>query len=217
MGDLDATTGTYGPAAINGRAQGTDTTNRFAYQIAIPPGVAVGSILTSTATLGGQTSEFGGNVTVTTGPSLLNLKSVAVETDPINGASNPKSIPGAIQLYTVRITNQGGGAVDSGTLMLTDAIPDNTMLYLLDAAGPGSGPIAFVDGAPTSGLTYTFAGLANSGDHLEFSSDNGVSWTHAPTPDANGCDAAVTHIRVRPQGAMAAGGSFEVRFRVRVE
>ena len=63
--DLDATTGSYGPAAINGIAQGTDTTNRFRFVIPLPGGVGVGSVLTSTATLAGSTSEFSGNVTVT--------------------------------------------------------------------------------------------------------------------------------------------------------
>src|SRR6201999_1715922 len=59
--DLSATTGTYGPAAINGLLQGTDTTNRFAFRMAIPASVSIGSGLTSTATLGGATSEVGGN------------------------------------------------------------------------------------------------------------------------------------------------------------
>ena len=105
--DLNATTGTYGPAAINGLLQGTDTTNRFAFRMAIPGGVSIGSVLTSTATLGGQTSEFGGNVTVTSGPTLTHLKSVAVLSDPLNNTTNPKSIPGAMQVYTLRITNSG--------------------------------------------------------------------------------------------------------------
>ncbi len=62
--DLDATTGTYGPAAINGIAQGTDTTNKFKFVIAIPSGVSAGTVLTATATVSGATSEFSGNVTV---------------------------------------------------------------------------------------------------------------------------------------------------------
>jgi uncharacterized repeat protein (TIGR01451 family) len=62
--DLDATTGTYGPGAINGIAQGKDTTNRFKFVIAVPSGVSIGTVLTSTATLAGATSEFSGNVTV---------------------------------------------------------------------------------------------------------------------------------------------------------
>ena len=34
--DLDTTTGIYGPANINGLAQGTDNTNRFSFRIAAP-------------------------------------------------------------------------------------------------------------------------------------------------------------------------------------
>ena len=62
--DLDSTTGTYGPGAINGISQGTDTTNRFKFVIPTPSGVGVGTVLTATATLSGATSEFSGNVTV---------------------------------------------------------------------------------------------------------------------------------------------------------
>ena len=66
--DDDATTGTYGPGSINGLDQGTDTTNRFSFVIPIaslPETVAVGTMLTATATdASGNTSEFSGNVTV---------------------------------------------------------------------------------------------------------------------------------------------------------
>ena len=64
--DLDATTGTYGPGPINGLQQGTDTTNRFRFTIPTPAGVALGTLLTATATDEfNSTSEFSGNVTVT--------------------------------------------------------------------------------------------------------------------------------------------------------
>lgn len=68
--DLDSTTGTYGPGAINGIAQGTDTTNKFKFVIAIPAGVSAGSVLTATATVIGATSEFSGNVTVSGAASI---------------------------------------------------------------------------------------------------------------------------------------------------
>jgi parallel beta-helix repeat protein len=138
--DLNATAGSYGPAAINGLLQGTDTTNRFAFRMAIPSGVSIGSVLTSTGTLGGQTSELGGNVTVTSGPNLTYLKSVAVFSDPLNNTTNPKSIPGAMQVYTLRVTNQGTGSVDSNTVALVDAIPANTALFVQDLGVAGSGP-----------------------------------------------------------------------------
>jgi parallel beta-helix repeat protein len=219
--DVNATTGTYGPAAINGLLQGTDTTNRFAFRMAIPGGVSIGSVLTSTATLGGQTSEFGGNVTVTSGPTLTYLKSVAVLSDPLNNTTNPKSIPGAMQVFTLRITNQGTGSVDNNTVAIVDAVPTNTALFVQDLGAAGSGPVAFTNGAPTSALTYTFSGLGNAADDLEFSNNGGTSWAYTPVANANGCDPAVTHIRVRPKGTMAAASGagnpfFEVRFRVRV-
>jgi len=219
--DLNATTGTYGPAAINGVLQGTDTTNRFAFRMAIPGGVSIGSVLTSTATLSGQTSEFGGNVTVTSGPTLTYLKSVGVLSDPLNNTTNPKSIPGALQVYTLRVTNQGSGSVDSNTVAIVDAVPANTALFVQDLGVAGSGPVAFTNGAPTSALTYTFSGLGNAGDDVEFSNNGGTLWTYTPVANASGCDPAVTHIRVRPKGTMAgASGAgnpfFEVRFRVRV-
>ena len=121
----------------------------------------------------------------------------------------------------MRITNQGSGAVDNNSLAVVDAVPSNTAFYVLDSGAAGSGPIAFVNGTPSSSLTYTYAALTSPADDLEFSNDGGVSWTYQPTPDANGCDPAITHIRVRPQGSMAAAGGsgnpwFELRFRVRV-
>ena len=102
-----------------------------------------------------------------------------------------------------------------------DAIPANTILYVLDAGTPGSGPVELINGTPASALTYTFSGLANGADNIDSSNNGGTTWTYVPTPDANGCDPAVTHIRVRPQGTMAGSGVggnpyFEVRFRVRV-
>ncbi|MEL6823205.1 MAG: right-handed parallel beta-helix repeat-containing protein, partial [Calditrichota bacterium] len=63
--DTDATTDTYGPAAINGILQGTDNTNRYEFSIAVPAGISIGTILTATATDGSNnTSEFSGVVTV---------------------------------------------------------------------------------------------------------------------------------------------------------
>ena len=220
-GDLANSTGSYGPAAINGLAQGSDTTNRFSFSIPLPSGVSTGIVLTSTATLGGQTSEFGGNVVVSSGPSLTHLKSVTVVSDPFNGGLNPKSIPGAVQLYAVRVSNQGSGPVDPDSLVVTDTIPANTAMMLTDAGASGSGPIAFVQGSPSSGLSFTFDSFASTVDDVEFSNDGANTWSYTPTPNADGYDASVTHVRVHLRGAMSANSgtgepSFELRWRVRV-
>ena len=59
----------------------------------------------------------------------------------------------------------------------------------------------------------SFSSLANAADDLEFSNNGGASWTYAPTADANGVDATVTHIRVRPKGSMVPGSSFTINLR----
>jgi hypothetical protein len=216
--DLNAATGPYGPGNINGLAQGTDTTNQFTFRVVIPSGVAIGSRLTSTASSAGETSEFGGNVVVTGGPSLTFLKSVQVFSDPVNGTINPKSIPGSVQLYTLRIANQGGGTLDNNSVSVGDAIAANTKLFVGNVGGPGSGPIAFTNGSPSSGLSWTFTALNSVTDDIEFSNDGGVTWGYSPTADIDGCDSTVTHIRMSPKGTMpgTSGGDpyFELRFRV---
>jgi len=217
--DLDAAIGTYGPANINGLAQGTDSTNRFSFRITAP-GVAIGTRLTSTATISGETSEFGGNVLVTGGPTLLVAKTVAPTSDPINATTNPKSIPGSVQLYNVRVTNQGGGPVDNNAVAIVDSVPANTRMFVGNLGAPGSGPIAFVQGSPSSTLTFTYTALNSTTDDVDFSNDNGATWTYVPVPDANGYDAAVTTLRMRPRGTMPGNGGgntwFELRFRVTV-
>jgi hypothetical protein len=216
--DLNATTGTYGPANINGVAQGTDTTNRFTFRFPTPGGVSIGTALSSTATISGETSEFGGNLIVTGGPSLAHVKSVQVVSDPANGTTNPKSIPGSVQLYTVRVTNQGALGLDNNSVSIVDAIHPAIKLFVGNLGVPGSGPIAFTNGTPSSGLTWTFTALNNVTDDLQFSNDNGATWTYVPTLDADGCDAAVTNIRMQPKGTMPGNGGgdpyFELRFRV---
>ena len=49
--------------------------------------------------------------------------------------------------------------------------------------------------------------------------DGCLTFGYTPVPGADGCDVAVTHIRIRPQGVFAAdtgGGSPEAQFSFRV-
>ena len=80
--DTNGTTGSYGPAAINGLSQGTDNTNRFTFTIPIAGsfgGYAAGALLSATATLGGNTSEFAGNVMVNAAPIAQNVTNAVLD------------------------------------------------------------------------------------------------------------------------------------------
>ena len=149
---------------------------------------------------------------------LTIVKLAIVKSDPVNGVSSPKAIPGAVVEYQLVLTNPASTQIDSGSLVVTDPVPPQVDLVVGDIAGVGSGPVRFDEGTPPSGLSYTFAGLASATDNVDFSSDNGATWTYVPTPDSAGRDPAVTDIRIRPQGAFAANNAqFSLRFRVVVQ
>jgi uncharacterized repeat protein (TIGR01451 family) len=148
-------------------------------------------------------------------PDLLVTKSVQTVSDPINGSSNPKAIPGAIMLYTINVSNQGPGPVDDGSMMITDVVPADSALFVDTASGD---PIVFTDGAVTSGLSYDFA------SNVVFSNQpgGGTPFNYTPIPDAQGYDSAVTGYRVSPTGSMnAAVGSafpdFNILLTVRIQ
>jgi uncharacterized repeat protein (TIGR01451 family) len=148
-------------------------------------------------------------------PSLLVSKIAQTLTDPVNGGSNPKAIPGAVVQYTLGVSNQGLGAVDANSMVITDPLPANTALYVVTSGGD---PIVFVDGATPSGLTYTYA------TDVTFSNQvgGGPPYNYVPVPDAQGFDPLVTGYRINPGGAMnptvgANTPSFNIRLQVRIQ
>ncbi|HEX7879123.1 MAG TPA: hypothetical protein VF720_06915 [Candidatus Eisenbacteria bacterium] len=155
-------------------------------------------------------------------PNLVMTKTRSTVYDPVVGAAfNAKAIPAARVDYTIRVENRGLGTVDIGTVIVTDAIPARTRLYVGNLNGVGSGPLVVTDGAPSSGLSYLFSSLSSTTDNVSFSSDNGVSYTYTPVPDADGFDGAVTNLRVTFTGIMNATGItghpyVTMRFRVEV-
>lgn len=147
-------------------------------------------------------------------PALSVQKLSSVVSDPINGATNPKRIPGSVVRYTVTVTNAGAGAVDASTLAIADPLPADVELCVTAACG---GVLAFVDGSPASGLTFTYA------THTSFSSapSGGAPYSYTPAPSPDGYDANIRGIRIAPNGAMAGASSsgatsFSIRFNVRV-
>ncbi|MEM7765127.1 MAG: hypothetical protein AAF290_13755 [Pseudomonadota bacterium] len=154
-------------------------------------------------------------------PDLTVIKTVRSISDPVNGSTDPYSIPGAIVEYEVRVENDGSGPVDTDTLRITDPLPANLQL-LVDDIVAGAGPVAFEDGVGVNatGLSLNFAGLGDLTDDIAFSVD-GVNFNYVPTADVNGADAAVRFLQIAPSGSMQASGGaggtfFVVRFRMRV-
>lgn len=139
-------------------------------------------------------------------PDLDVLRSSQPYSDPVNGTSGPRAIPSAVMLNTTEIRNAGVGSVDAGTLMLTEVIDTGTALRVADFDASTSGPVRFIDGASSSGLSYTFGSLGDTGDDLSFSNDGGATFTYVPSPDGNGLDLAVTHIRITATGTFAGNG-----------
>lgn len=224
-GNFDTATGLWTPSPL---ASGNSTTLNIT--LTVDPGTG-GSTITNTATITGSnridpdTANNSSSVDLTVvEPSLTILKSAQTISDPVNGSSSPYSIPGAIVLYDIQITNSGTGSPDSDSLIVADPVPANTEMFVNDLDGAGSGPVVFINGnaLADSGLSYTFTDLSSATDDLEFSSDNGATWTYIPVPDADGYDASVTNIRINPKGEMNASDgtnhpTFTLRFRVRVQ
>lgn len=151
--------------------------------------------------------------TITASPLVSKIAQTL--SDPVNGGSNPKAIPGAVVRYTIGVANQGLGTVDAGTLVITDPLPAGVALYVDTSGGD---PIVFADGLVSSGLGYSYA------TDVTFSSQvgGGPPYNHIPSPDAQGYDPAITGYRINPSGSMNATvgsdvPSFNIRLQVRIE
>jgi uncharacterized repeat protein (TIGR01451 family) len=152
-------------------------------------------------------------------PPLTAAKTGTVYSDPVNLFTNPKNIPGSVTTYSIAVSNPATQATDLNSVVVSDAVPVNTRMILTDFGSAGSGPVAFVNGSPSSGLAYTYTSLGSTSDDLEFSSaatPTAADWGYVPTLAADGTDPAVRWFRVKLKKAFAAKGQFTVQFRTRL-
>ena len=115
-------------------------------------------------------------------------KSVAVISDPVNGAVNPKAIPGATVRYSIAIVN--AGAVPSTNVVLTDTIPTNTDFLVGSVTdSTGTGTVDYSNGA----------------------------FGYAPVGAPGAADPLVVAVRVSIPNIAGGGGSATVTFDVTIE
>lgn len=200
-------------------ADSGSATRTWQYAYTLPPAAALGGwTMRVTAREGneGNVTDLGagGFMVVQPLPTLLVSKVSQVLSDPVNGATNPKRVPGAVVRYTIGVVNSGPGTVDASSLVITDTVPPDAALYV--ALG-GGGPVEFIDSTPASGLAF------NPATDVGYSNlpGGGAPYTYAPVPDGQGFDPAVTGVRIAPTGVMnAAGGAgqpaFTLRLRIRI-
>nr|WP_067295371.1 SdrD B-like domain-containing protein [Marinobacterium profundum] len=154
--------------------------------------------------------------------NLTTVKSVVTLSDPVNGTSNPKAIPGAEVEYTITVTNLGNGRTDDGTFVITDLIDPSLEVFVGDFSGAATGPVELLQGATSSDLTYNYESLNSVTDDLEFSSDSGATYSYSVTPDADNFDTLVNAVRLTLGGQLQGSDgtldpSFSVRFKARVK
>jgi uncharacterized repeat protein (TIGR01451 family) len=165
---------------------------------------------------GTVTPGYGDNIscmiTNTPKPATATLtvtKTSTIVSDPINGTTNPKAIPGAVIRYAITVTNTGTAAVDASTVVVADPLPSGVSLSV------ASPTVIFTEGTPASGLVF------NAATNVTYSNQaaGGTPFTYAPI--GTGYDSAVRGMRIAPTGTMAgttASGSpsFTVTFLTRI-
>ncbi|MDY7098935.1 MAG: H-type lectin domain-containing protein [Pseudomonadota bacterium] len=149
----------------------------------------------------------------------LSVTKLRTSTQDTNGGDF--GTPGAIVSYLITVRNDGNAPPDEGSLVVTEELPNETDLVVTDFGAPNSGPVAFSDGSPATGLGCVFVSLASPADCLFFSTD-GIDYTYAPTDSGDGTDPNVRYVQIRPSGFMSGdtgtgSPSFTLRLRARID
>lgn len=152
------------------------------------------------------------NVTLTVEPKppLITVAIGSTSWNSLEGTLRPKAIPGSKRRVTLTITNPDVVATEVSTMAIVLPTP-SFMAVALDGDGTGSGAVVQTsEGSPKSTLTMTYGTPGSTADNVDFSSNGGTDWSYAPVAGNAATQSAVTHIRFRPQGSMAAQSSYSI-------
>lgn len=181
-------------------ASGSTILNDYAATMSCVNAFTTSSTALPTAVGGTLTPALGDSVICTITNTAIGTKATlqitkvsSIISDPINGTTNPRAIPGAVIQYLITVTNIGTGPVDAGTVIITDPLPTTVSMYVSGT------PVTFTDGSPSSGLALTTANVTYSQ-----AVGGGTPFTYTPVPNGSGYDSKITGLRVAPTGTMAA-------------
>ena len=156
-------------------------------------------------------SDPGGNITI-----ALSSRIVA---SPAGTGEAAGIVPGAMIDYFVSVSGPVKGKSPPTAFAVIDVIPKHLSLFVGDLAGVDAGPVLFSDN--DSGLQFSFEGLASATDSIEFSNNGGKTFDYVPVADNAGYDQNITHVKIRPSGALLpTDGKYErfsLRYRMKVK
>ncbi|MGD9224526.1 MAG: hypothetical protein PVH22_14835 [Desulfobacteraceae bacterium] len=166
------------------------------------------------------------DITTVLQPDISIAKTVSTISNPVEGATSAKAIPGAILEYRIVVTNTGAQVQAADSVVITDPLPDNLRLVLNDPIAP----VAIEDN--TSGLSLDPSDVGDNSapqplNDVALSNDGGSNFLPLESINpSSGLDATspkINFIRINPKGTFLGSSgedsdaSFTLVFRVQLE
>ena len=136
-----------------------------------------------------------------TSPSFTVTKTSALFA---SGSTGLFMIPGNYVEYTITISNTGTGTADTGSMLVVDALPAELTFFNGNHDGSGN-PLAVTNGSGASCCTAA---------QVKFRNASGVDLSPQPAYGGTGLDTTIRQLAITPSGALAAGASLILKFRL---
>lgn len=172
-----------GAKTCNGTASTSTEAYEYAYTLGASGTIAIGnwvfSVTGNEGTEGTVSHTANGTFTTKELPILTVMKSVTMSNDP-TGSAIAHSIPGSTAVYAITVLNSGRGTVDSGSMVISDPVPTNTVFNLT-----GKPPFTFSDPGNTSGLSIVAGTDTGNITYTDHSNNPYTPTCTRPCTDAN--------------------------------
>lgn len=198
--------------SLSEAAAGTTTLGQYTATMSCT-NAATSSTVLPTAAGGSVTPQMGDviacvitNTKRGSNATLAIAKSSTLVSDPVNGTTNPKAIPGAVVRYSFTVQNSGPTATDSNSVFIVDSLPAQI------SVGTAASPV-FTQGSPTSALTFSAASDIRY-SNAATAPASFAACTYSPVA---AYDPAVRYVCLRPQGSMAGSTGTPTSFTLSIE